>query len=121
MGDHADDARAWDESRQSRDLFEETRTYTVPEVARSTDMAILCVMPGLGERWIPRSQVAPDSDVQDKGDSGALIISEWLAGRLDDEAAGSASPRRAAPTASPDALRSTAAAIRARRGFGSPT
>lgn len=121
MGDHADDARAWDESRESRDLFDETRTYMVPEVTRETAQALLCVLPDIGERWIPRSQVAPDSEVQGKGDAGALIVSEWLAGRLDDEAAGHAPQRRPAPPASADALRSAAAAIRARRGFGPPT
>lgn len=107
--------------RSSRDLFEETRTYAVPEVETSTAQALLCILPGIGERWIPRSQIAPDSEVQDEGHAGALIVSEWLAGRLDDEAAGVVSPRRPIPDASADALRSNAAAIRARRGFGSPT
>lgn len=56
MGDHAEDARAWDEARESRDLFDETRTYMVPEVTRETAQALLCVLPDIGERWADRGK-----------------------------------------------------------------
>lgn len=31
------------------------------------------------EVWIPKSQIQEDSDVNEVGDSGTLIVSEWLA------------------------------------------
>lgn len=31
------------------------------------------------EFWIPKSQIGNDSEVQGKGDTGTLIIPEWLA------------------------------------------
>ena len=43
-----------------------------------TDKAILCVHAG-ESYWIPKSQVADDSEVQQKGDEGTLVITKWLA------------------------------------------
>lgn len=40
--------------------------------------AILCVIDNK-EVWIPQSQVDDDSEVWKKGDSGALVVSEWIA------------------------------------------
>jgi hypothetical protein len=47
-------------------------------VKHATDKAILAVIDGKQE-WIPKSQIAADSEVQDDGDEGTLIIPEWLA------------------------------------------
>ncbi len=123
MGDYADDARYRDEANQAdRDLFGETRTYTVAEVTLATSKALRIQIVGGGEHWIARSQISPASPVQEKGDSGKLIISEWLAGRLDDEARGIGKARAEAgkERQTKAALREQAAEIRQRRGFGTP-
>lgn len=31
------------------------------------------------ERWIPKSQISPDSEVCENGDLGTLIVSLWFA------------------------------------------
>ncbi len=117
MGEHADWMK--DQEDEERGLFDETRTYSVAEVKMGRPLAILVKILGGGEHWIARSQISPDSPVQNKGDSGKLIISEWLAGRLDDEARGIGKERlqsnRARQTKA--ALRDNAAEIRARRGY----
>lgn len=46
-----------------------------------TDKALLVradIFPD-GQAWIPISQIHDDSDVYKKGDSGTLLITEWLA------------------------------------------
>ena len=50
----------------------------VDEVEIVTEMAIR-VSDGTTTAWIPRSQIAATSEVQDKGDRGTLRIPEWLA------------------------------------------
>lgn len=45
---------------------------------RETDAALLCQVDGK-EVWIPRSQVLDDSEVNEEGDEGVLVIPEWLA------------------------------------------
>lgn len=50
----------------------------VEEVTAETDAAILCLIDG-DEVWIPRSQIGGESDVNEEGDSGSLIIPKWLA------------------------------------------
>lgn len=49
----------------------------VDDVKAATDKAVLCVIDGEDE-WIPRSQII-DGDVGYVGDSGSMIIPEWLA------------------------------------------
>jgi hypothetical protein len=48
------------------------------EVLRDTGKALLC---RINEReiWIPQSQIDDDSEVYQEGDSGTLIVSEWIA------------------------------------------
>ncbi len=43
-----------------------------------TDSALLCVIGG-EEIWIPKSQVDDDSEVYEKGGSGRLVITRWIA------------------------------------------
>ncbi len=50
----------------------------VEEVLVVTPKALKCVFNG-GEHWIARSQISEESEVREKGDSGTLIISRWLA------------------------------------------
>jgi hypothetical protein len=48
------------------------------ECIKETDLAILVVIDG-EEYWIPRSQMSDESDVYGEGQSGTLIITEWIA------------------------------------------
>jgi hypothetical protein len=48
-----------------------------------TEDAILCSVPNQGLVWIPKSQVDDDSEVQERNDTGTLIISEWWAEKKD--------------------------------------
>lgn len=50
----------------------------VEEVTVETDKAILIWTDGEAF-WIPKSQIDESSEVQGKGDSGTLLIPEWLA------------------------------------------
>ena len=47
-------------------------------VIGETPLAIKCEF-GDKVEWIPKSLVHPDSDTLDVGDTGTLIIPEWLA------------------------------------------
>lgn len=61
----------------------------VEEVIRESDKSILVrvetseadVIQAQGSRevWIPKSQIQEDSEVTEVGDSGTLIVSQWLA------------------------------------------
>lgn len=50
-------------------------------VKRTTDAAICCHVEGVAEDvWFPKSQInLDDSDVSEVGDTGSLIVSEWIA------------------------------------------
>lgn len=48
-------------------------------VTAQTAKAILVDFGEEGEKWIPLSQVHEDSEVFEKGDTGDLIISRWIA------------------------------------------
>ncbi len=48
------------------------------EATGETDLA-LCVEVEGEEVWIPKSLVADESEVQERGDEGELIIPEWFA------------------------------------------
>ena len=43
-----------------------------------TPKAMLCIVAGEA-RWVPYSQIGPDSEVNEPGDSGDLEISAWFA------------------------------------------
>lgn len=45
---------------------------------RETELALLVVVNG-EETWIPKSQIKDESEVNEPGDSGTLVIPEWLA------------------------------------------
>ena len=49
------------------------------DVKRESAKALLVVI-GSDEFWIPKSQIADDSEVKAEGESGMLKISEWIAG-----------------------------------------
>ena len=48
------------------------------EVVSETPLALRCRIGGR-EYWIPKSQVSDDSEVYKVGDSGTMIMSEWIA------------------------------------------
>lgn len=50
----------------------------VDDVIDSTEWSILCMIDGRAE-WMPKSQIDPASAVKSHGDSGVLIIPQWLA------------------------------------------
>ena len=52
-------------------------------VKKETEAAILCVIEGQGEFWIPKSQIKDESDVKEEGDEGTLVIPAWLADEKD--------------------------------------
>ena len=45
---------------------------------RETDAAIQVVIEG-AKHWIPKSQIDDDSEVNEEGDEGQLVITEWIA------------------------------------------
>jgi hypothetical protein len=45
---------------------------------RSTESAVLCLIEN-EEIWIPQSQIDDESEVWEEGDSGTLVISQWIA------------------------------------------
>lgn len=59
------------------------------ECIAETAKAILCVLDDGTEMWVPKSQLEFISQVQERGDSGTLVISAWLARQegllIDDE------------------------------------
>lgn len=60
----------------------DTRTYTIPDV-RAIAQSDKAVLIDLGDKreWFPFSFIDTESPVKVKGQSGALIIPEWLARR----------------------------------------
>jgi hypothetical protein len=52
--------------------------FTDVECVKETDLALLCVIDGV-EHWVPKSQVLEDSEVNEEGDEGTLVITEWFA------------------------------------------
>lgn len=51
----------------------------VLDVKRESAKALLVIV-GNDEHWIPKSQIADDSEVKAEGESGLIKISEWIAG-----------------------------------------
>jgi len=49
------------------------------EVVAETPKALLCDIDG-EKVWIPKSQMGDESEVWMEGDSGLLVISDWIAG-----------------------------------------
>jgi hypothetical protein len=52
--------------------------FDVPEVQADTDKAILAEIDGT-DVWIPKSQIKDESEVWKKGQSGKLVVTEWIA------------------------------------------
>lgn len=59
------------------------RKVILPNVSAKaeTPTALLCVIPGKGEVWIPQGQVDDDSEVFKTGDKGKLVVSAWIASK----------------------------------------
>ncbi len=54
-------------------------SFTVTEpVEKETDAAILVEVDGV-QHWIPKSQISEDSEVYEEGQTGELVITEWIA------------------------------------------
>ena len=75
--------------------------YIIDDVSciRMTERAILVRIPAIARepQWVPQSQIDDDSEVWQPGDSGTLIVSQWLA----DEKGWTGSRRVAASQAQP--------------------
>lgn len=56
----------------------DTHSIDDVECTKETKDAILCVIDGKSI-WIPKSQVHDDSEVYKDGDSGTLVITQWIA------------------------------------------
>jgi hypothetical protein len=52
--------------------------FKAVECVKETERALLCIIDG-EEKWIPKSQITEDSDVNDEGDIGTLVVTEWFA------------------------------------------
>lgn len=48
-------------------------------VEHETDKAILVRIPGDGKKWIPKSVLHEDNELEVAGDEGTLVIQEWFA------------------------------------------
>ncbi len=46
---------------------------------KSTERAV-CVNINGEDHWLPRSQMGPGNEIEDEGDDGTLVCSEWIAG-----------------------------------------
>lgn len=53
-------------------------TFNDVEAIRETEKAVLCLWDD-EEHWVPKSQIAENSDVHDEGDQGDLVVTEWWA------------------------------------------
>jgi hypothetical protein len=58
--------------------FRDKAHFEGAEAIKETAMALLCEIDGK-QVWIPKSQIDDDSEVWEEGQSGELIINEWLA------------------------------------------
>lgn len=57
-------------------------TYEIEDVEATiaTSMALLCKFPDKREEvWVPRSLINEESEVQEEGDRGTLIVAGWFA------------------------------------------
>lgn len=45
---------------------------------KATDDALLVEIDGK-DVWFPRSQIVRESEVQEEGDEGTLVVTEWIA------------------------------------------
>lgn len=61
----------------------EGEEFPACEALRQTAKAVLVRMEDGRERWVPQSQIHPDSEVWKTGDVGTLVITAWLAERWD--------------------------------------
>lgn len=57
---------------------EDTVEYEHMMVERETDAAILVII-DKRDIWIPKSQIHETSEVRGDGDTGTLVITEWIA------------------------------------------
>lgn len=64
--------------RRERPETEDTASFDDVVCLRSTDKAILVDIDG-DEHWIPQSQVHEDSEVYRQGQTGTLVITQWIA------------------------------------------
>lgn len=58
--------------------YDNDPVYIDCDCIKETEKAILVNIDG-EEKWIPKSQVVEQSDVQGEGDSGTLAITRWFA------------------------------------------
>lgn len=56
----------------------ETVIFDGVEAIKETGLALLCRIDG-AEVWMPKSQIADDSQVTEEGDHGVLVVTEWIA------------------------------------------
>jgi len=58
-------------------MNDEVFEVDVEVVKAATERALLCVIED-EEVWIPRSQIV-EGDIEEKGDTGSVVITAWLA------------------------------------------
>lgn len=61
--------------------FEDKVTVSGVRCTRQTEKALLCVLDGGREVWVPQSVVDDDSEVFERGHEGDLVVSAWFAKR----------------------------------------
>ncbi len=49
------------------------------ECVHDSGKALKCRIDGVGEEWVPQSQIHDDSEVYGNGDRGTLVVSTWYA------------------------------------------
>ncbi len=62
--------------------FKDIEYVEIPRVTAlsDTDKAVRCRFSDLGmEVWVPKSVIAPGSDVKESGDVGTLELAKWFA------------------------------------------
>lgn len=60
--------------------FRKKEEFDGVTAVKETDAALLCSFVGDGDHWIPKSQIDEDSEVNQEGDQGTLVVSAWIAG-----------------------------------------
>ena len=66
---------------RSRMTMSDDDVYDLEDVSviRESEKAICCKHEVHGEFWVPKSQIAPASEVYSAETSGTLVVKEWIA------------------------------------------
>tara|TARA_R110000751_G_scaffold9157_6_gene35033 strand:+ start:328 stop:612 length:285 start_codon:yes stop_codon:yes gene_type:complete len=72
--------------------------FKCENVEKESLKALYCLIQG-NMHWVPKSQIGDESEVKTEGDSGIIMLSEWIAGEkglsaVDGEAVKAPSPAK---------------------------